>query len=87
MAAIDHGRELGPRVKPIVVKLGQAVRRKVELLSAVTMEAITGAVVAADLATREEIAQIVDELYRLAGDGTAVMSTVRVVQAWGRKPG
>jgi hypothetical protein len=51
------------------------------------MEAIADAVVTADLATREEIAQIVDEFHRLAGDDTTVMSTVRIVQAWGRKPG
>jgi hypothetical protein len=50
------------------------------------MEAIADAVVAAGLATGEDIEWIVDELYRLAGEETTVMSTVRIVQAWGRKP-
>jgi hypothetical protein len=50
------------------------------------MEAIADAVIAAGLATGEEIEGIVDELHRLARDETTVMSTVRIVQAWGRKP-
>jgi hypothetical protein len=50
------------------------------------MEAIADAVVAADLATREEIERIVEELHHIAGDETTVLSAPRIVQAWGRKP-
>jgi len=98
-AALARGvhPDIGPRLPGMLESAGLApaemhvvqpasLRGEVKLLSAVTMEAIADAVIAAGLATGEEIEGIVDELHRLARDETTVMSTVRIVQAWGRKP-
>jgi SAM-dependent methyltransferase len=58
----------------------------VKLIAALTMEAITDAVAASGLASAQELASLVDELYRLAHDETTVMTAARVIQVWGRKP-
>ena len=63
------------------------MRGEEKLISAITMEAIADSVLQAGFATRAEVEEIVDELYRLGRDETTVMGTVRVVQAWGRKAG
>lgn len=59
---------------------------EVKLVAAVTLEAVADAVLAAGLADREQLDAHIAELHRLARDETTVMSIVRVVQAWGRRP-
>jgi SAM-dependent methyltransferase len=56
----------------------------VKLIGPITVEAMADSVLAAGLATHEEVDQVVDELYAVARDTTTVMSIPRVVQAWGR---
>jgi SAM-dependent methyltransferase len=58
----------------------------VKLVMALTMETTADAAVSEGLAAREETDTIVDELHRLAQDGTTFMSFPRIVQAWGRRP-
>jgi ubiquinone/menaquinone biosynthesis C-methylase UbiE len=98
-AALARGvhPDIGPRLPGMLESAGLAPaemhvvqpaspRGEVKLLSATTMEAIADAVLAAGLATGEEIERIVDELHRVGRDETTVMSAPRIVQAWGRKP-
>ncbi len=88
--------DIGPRLPSLLEAAGIApaemqvvqpaeLRGEMKLANAITMEAIAESVLAAALATRAEIDRIVDELYRLAGDETTVMSFPRIVQAWGRR--
>jgi SAM-dependent methyltransferase len=90
--------DIGPRLPGLLEEAGirpaqlnvvqpTAMRGEEKLISAITMEAIADAVLQAGSATRAEVEEIVDELYRLGRDETTVMGTVRVVQAWGRKAG
>jgi predicted O-methyltransferase YrrM len=51
-----------------------------------TVENIADAAVAEGIAGREEIDDLVDDLYRLAADPGTLMSFPRIVQAWGRRP-
>lgn len=59
---------------------------EVKLLNPLTMENIADAVLADNLATREEIDQVVRELYDFASDPNTLAGVPRVVQAWGRRP-
>jgi SAM-dependent methyltransferase len=88
--------DIGPRlpgmleaagIGPVEMHVAQpaGLRGEVKLIAAVTMEAIAEAVIATGLATRARIDASTDELYRLANDQTTVMSTVRVIQTWGRR--
>jgi SAM-dependent methyltransferase len=57
----------------------------VKMIAPITLENVAGAVVAADLATTNEVNQTVAELYAFArADGT-LMSLPRIVQTWGRR--
>lgn len=56
----------------------------VKLMAAITMENIAASVLAAQLATQEEITEIINGLYSLANDERVFMSIPRVVQVWGR---
>jgi SAM-dependent methyltransferase len=56
-----------------------------KLVAALTMEGIAEAVIGGGFATAGEVSTIVDELYRLGRDDVTVMTTARVIQAWGRK--
>jgi ubiquinone/menaquinone biosynthesis C-methylase UbiE len=62
-----------------------AIDGDVKLLNPVTMENIADASVAAGLASRPEVDQVIAGLYECARDGRTVMSTARVVQTWGSK--
>jgi len=59
---------------------------EVKLLNGLTMENITDVVLADQLATQEEIDEIVGELKEYATDDRTVMGIPRVVQVWGRLP-
>ncbi|QDT45129.1 Ubiquinone/menaquinone biosynthesis C-methyltransferase UbiE [Gimesia alba] len=58
----------------------------VKRLNGLTMENIADTVLADQLATTEEIAQIVRELNEYADDERTLTGVPRVVQAWGRLP-
>lgn len=59
---------------------------EVKLMNPITMENIADAVLEEGLATREEIEEVVRELYAFAADPNTVAGVPRVVQAWGRRP-
>lgn len=63
-----------------------ALQGDAKLINALTMENIAGPVLEDGLATREEIDQIIRELYDLAADQTTLAGTPRIVQTWGRRP-
>ena len=58
---------------------------EVKLLNALTMENIADTVVSLGLASRDEVASIVQDLYDFAASPNTVAGTPRIVQAWGRK--
>jgi ubiquinone/menaquinone biosynthesis C-methylase UbiE len=55
-------------------------------LAAVTMEHIREAVVAAGLASNEEVGAIVNEISAFADDSTTLISLPRIFQVWGIRP-
>ncbi len=57
-----------------------------KLLNALTMENIAGTVLADRLASREEVDELVAELYRFAKNPRTLAGLPRIVQAWGRRP-
>jgi SAM-dependent methyltransferase len=59
---------------------------EVKLLNPLTMENIADAVMADGLASREDIDDIVRQLYEFAADPTTLAGTPRIVQTWGRRP-
>jgi SAM-dependent methyltransferase len=59
---------------------------EVKLISPLTLEAIADAVLAADLADPDELAEVVDELYRFAEEDGTFLSIPRMVQSWGYNP-
>lgn len=88
--------DIGPRLPSLLRDAGlgdidmrvvqpAGVRGEVKLLSAITMEMIGEAVVSAGLASVEEVARIVKALDIAARDDRMLLSTPRIVQAWGRK--
>jgi SAM-dependent methyltransferase len=88
---------IGPRLPGLLADAGLAelgmnvvqpagFAGEVKLIGPITMEAIADAVLAAGLASAEELAEIVDELYAFANTEGTVMSLPRIVQAWGRRP-
>ena len=58
---------------------------EVKSLSPITLEAIADAVLAAELATPQELDATVDELYAFANTDGTVLSVPRIVQVWGRR--
>lgn len=60
---------------------------EVKLLNPLTMENIADTVIADGLASREEIDEVVRQLYEFAADPTTLAGTPRIVQTWGRRPG
>lgn len=78
----QHGfQNVGVNVVQPVGTEGEA-----KLLNPMTMENIADAVLEDGLATREEIDDLVRELYRFAADPNTLAGTPRVVQSWGRRP-
>lgn len=60
-----------------------AIDGEAKLMSPLTMENIADAVLAAGLASRSEVDQLIADLYEYARSPRTVMSLPRVVQAWG----
>jgi SAM-dependent methyltransferase len=88
---------LGPKLPGLLAAAGLAdvqmhvvqpagTEGEVKLVGPITMEYIADAVLAAGLASRAEVEQIVKELYVIAEDRKRVVSLPRIVQAWGRLP-
>jgi ubiquinone/menaquinone biosynthesis C-methylase UbiE len=89
--------DIGPRVPLLLKKSGfvnidvavvqpVGLEGEVKLLNPLTMENIAETVVHEMLATREEVEDLVKELYHYAEDPGTIAGTPRVVQAWGRRP-
>jgi SAM-dependent methyltransferase len=89
--------DLGPRLPTLLAEAGlqqigtsvfQAcgLDGEVKLIPPLTLERIADAVVAEGVATADDIARFVAELYAQAADPTTLMSLPRTVQAWGAKP-
>jgi hypothetical protein len=62
------------------------IEGEVKLLTTVTMENIADSVVTEGLAGRNEVDEIIAQLYELARDSRTYLSVPRVVQAWGYRP-
>jgi SAM-dependent methyltransferase len=88
---------IGPRLPALLSEAGfEDVRMHVvqpagttgelKLITPITMENVADAVIAAGLATPEEIRELVDELYRYARTDGTVSSLPRIVETWGRRP-
>jgi SAM-dependent methyltransferase len=86
--------DLGPYLPGLLLSAGFAnvgvtvsqacgVSGEPKLMPPLTLERITDAVVSEELASADEVAQTVAELYAYAADPTTVMGMPRVVQAWG----
>ena len=91
--------DIGPRLPAILAKAGcrpvrvnivQPVGRRpmgydgdVKLTAPVTLESIADAILALDIAKRSELDSLVDDLYGLAADDETLISTPRMMQAWG----
>jgi SAM-dependent methyltransferase len=89
--------DIGPRVPLLLEQRGfeqvevhivqpAGIRGEAKLINALTMQNIADAVLHDGLATREEIDDLVRELYAFAADPRTITGLPRVVQAWGRRP-
>jgi hypothetical protein len=58
---------------------------EVKLIAPITMEMVGDSMVAADVATSDEIDQTLDDLYAFASTEGTVQSLPRIVQTWGRR--
>jgi SAM-dependent methyltransferase len=58
---------------------------EVKLIAPITMEMVADAMVAAEVATSEQVSQTIDELYAFANTEGTVQSLPRIVQTWGRR--
>lgn len=88
--------DIGPRLPSLLDEAGLSAvgmdvaqpagtQGDVKLISPITMENISEAVVTSGLASAPEAARITEQLYEEARDGRIVLSTPRIIQAWGRK--
>ncbi len=88
--------DIGPRLPSLLMQHGFAdisvsvvqpmgLTGDVKLMPPITVEAISDAVVAAGLASAEEMAALAQELYADAANPATLCGNPRVVQAWGRR--
>jgi hypothetical protein len=91
--------EIGPRLPGLLLRSGLApvsvnvvqpaaigrdgFERDVKLVSPLTLENIADAAVAEGVISQDELEEVLDELYRLAGDPTTLITLPRIVQSWG----
>ena len=89
--------DIGPRLPVLLADGGfeqvemnvvqpAGTRGEVKLLNPITLENITDTVLQDGLASREEIAALINELYEFAENPRTVAGLPRVVQVWGRRP-
>jgi SAM-dependent methyltransferase len=89
---------VGPRLPELLEEAGlDAVEMQVALpafrrgegkrLAAVTLEHVRASVVAAGVASAQEVDGLVAELEAFAADPRTIVSLPRIFQVWGRKPG
>lgn len=57
----------------------------IKRIAPITLEAVADAMVAADVATSEDVGHTIEELYAFANTEGTVQSLRRVVQTWGRR--
>jgi predicted O-methyltransferase YrrM len=85
---------IGLRLPQMLVELGcenvqmyvvqpAALDNETKVVNAVTMENIADAVLVAGLASRSEVDRVIAKLYEFAQNPRTLMSTARVIQAWG----
>jgi len=88
--------DIGPRLPSLLGEVGlrdvtmtvvqpAGTEEDVKLINPVTMESIGEAVVAAGLASPQEVDRLVADLYAAARDDRVLLSMPRIVQTWGRK--
>ena len=88
--------DIGPRLPLLLINRGFenvnvtttqpiGLQGEVKVMNALTMENIADAVLEDKLATREEIDEIVSELYAYADNPHTIAGAPRIVQAWGWK--
>lgn len=89
--------DIGPRLPLLLKDAGFAkvdlsvvqpmgLEGEVKIIIPLTMENIAEAVVQSKLATHEEIASLVEELYDFADNPRTVAGMPRIIQAWGWRP-
>ena len=89
--------DIGPRLPSLLQQHGFVVdgvsvvqpmglSGDVKLISPISVESITDAVVSEGLASKEEMAALAQELYADAANPNTLAGLPRVVQTWGRKP-
>ena len=85
---------IGPRLPSILLDCGcqnvqmnvvqpTGIEGEIKRMAPLTMENIADSVLAHGLALRQEIDQVINDLYVVAEDHRTVMSLPRVIQAWG----
>jgi SAM-dependent methyltransferase len=90
--------DIGPRLvgllldaglEPVCLQVVQPVYRHGpgKQIAPVTMEHVRESVVAAGLASNEEITSVVAQLQEFARDPRTILSLPRIFQVWGRRPG
>lgn len=88
---------IGPRLPELLTQSGfeqiemsvvqpAGLDGEVKLLTPITMENIADAVMAEGLASKEEIEQLISDLYVYARTPGTIGATPRIVEAWGRRP-
>lgn len=88
---------IGPRLPSLLIEANfenvqlnvvqpAGLQGEVKIMQPLTMDYIRTPVLAHELATEQEIDEIVEELYAYARDARTVLSLPRVVQTWGYRP-
>lgn len=88
--------DIGPRLPALVKECGfgdvhlkivqpMALTGETKLITPITLQAIAAGVIAKQLATREEIDELTEQLFDLAEDETTLAGLPRVVQVWAQR--
>jgi len=89
--------DIGPRLPGLLAEAGfediainvvqpAGITGEVKLIAPLTLENISGAVVAEGLASREEVRRLIEELYEFVRTPGTFVSLPRVVEAWATCP-
>jgi SAM-dependent methyltransferase len=79
-------RDAGFENRGVGIVQAVGITGEAKLLNPLTLENIVDTVVQDGLATREELAELVRELYEFAEDPNTLAASPRVFQVWGRRP-